>query len=495
MKIKIFRIIIFLVLGTFFLSPSLEVEAGNQEGQLISSEKLTAPSYGTTTRVSVSSDGSQGNSASGTNSISADGRFVAFDSQASNLVSGDTNGFQDVFVHDRLTGITERVSLADDESQGNNHSGAYYPPSISADGKFVAFTSYASNLVSGDTNNFCDIDGDKEFSDNCPDIFVRNRQSGTIERVSVSSDGTQGNYWSDRPSISADGRYVVFKSYASNLVSGDTNNVCDTDGDKDFNDNCPDIFVHDRETGITKRVSIASDKTQGDGWSDYAFISADGQFVAFGSASSTLVSGDTNASWDVFLHDLQNGTTVRVSVDSDGNQGNSGSDFPAISADGNFIAFRSEASNLVNNDTNDKWDVFVHDMSMGETERISVASNGSQGNSWSDIPAISADGRFVAFDSDASNLVSGDTNGTWDIFVHDRQTDSTQRVSVSSDGNQGDGMSIDQPCISADGRFVSFGSAATNLVNGDTNGFWDVFVHDREGRNYLIYLPISLKTP
>ena len=340
-----------------------------------------------TTRASVASDGAQGNSDSYYPSISADGRYVAFQSDASNLVSGDTNGSPDVFVHDRQSGQTKRVSVASDGTQG---SGSY--PSISADGRYVAFMSAASNLVSGDT---C-----------CSDIFVHDRQSGQTTRVSVASDGTQGNSGSEYPSISADGRYVAFRSYASNLVSGDTNGAVD-------------IFVHDRQSGQTERVSVASDGVQGNDYSSYLSISADGRYVAFRSSASNLVSGDTNGYWDIFVHDRQSGGTTRVSLASDGAQGNYGSSYPSISADGRYVAFMSAASNLVSGDTCCS-DIFVHDRQSGQTTRVSVASDGAQGNNHSWYPSISADGRYVAFHSYASNLVSGDTNSAPDVFVHDR---------------------------------------------------------------------------
>ena len=346
---------------------------------------------GTTTRVSVASDGEQGNSSSYDSSISADGRYVAFESSASNLVSGDTNGAYDVFVHDRQTGQTTRVSVASDGSQGNDGS---EDPSISADGRYVAFVSYASNLVSGDTN----VDAD---------VFVHDRQTGQTTRVSIASDGNQGNGECWYTSISADGRYVAFDSWASNLVSGDTNGT-------------RDVFAHDRQTGQTTRVSVASDGNQGNSWSYYPSISADGRYVAFYSWASNLVSGDTNDEHDIFVHDRQTGQTTRVSVASDGSQGNGSPYQPSISADGRYVAFHSYASNLVSGDTNGAWDVFVHDRQTGQTTRVSVASDGSQGNDWSLRPSISADGRYVAFMSSASNLVSGDTNGAYDVFVHDR---------------------------------------------------------------------------
>jgi Tol biopolymer transport system component len=417
-------------------------------------------SPGPTERVSVDSAGNQGNSSSGSPALSADGRFVAFASYATNLVPGDTNGIDDVFVYDRQTGITERISV---DSAGNEGNGSSRIPSISADGRFVAFFSYATNLVAGDTNG-------------APDVFVHDRLTGTTERVSVDSAGIQGDSSSWSPSLSADGRFVAFESYATHLVPGDTN-LC-SDGRTTFP--CNDVFVHDRETGITERVSVDSAGTQGDGGSSNPAISADGRFVAFASGATNLVPEDTNGWGDVFVHDRETGTTQRVSVDSAGIQGNGSSTSPSISADGRFVAFGSGATNLVPGDTNGRGDVFVRDRGTGTTERVSVDSAGNQGNgsSGSGGPAISADGRFVAFGSGATNLVPGDTNLRDDVFVRDRGTGTTERVSVDSFARQGNGWSFD-PAISADGRFVAFFSYATNLVPGDTNGVEDVFVHGR----------------
>ncbi len=437
---------------------------------------------GNTTRVSVASDGTQSNNDSYNPSISADGRFVAFESEATNLVSGDTNNFRDIFVHDRQTGQTTRVSVASDGTQSNQHS---YNPSISADGRFVAFESVASNLVSGDTNNH-------------PDIFVHDRQTGQTTRVSVASDGAQANDFSSNPSISADGRYVAFISVANNLVSGgDTepptlpsttslpNNTASGDTGVDH-----DVFVHDRQTGATTLVSVAMDGSEGNGYSEEVSISADGRYVAFRSGASNLVSGDTNNHPDIFVRDLQTNQTTRVSVASDGTQANNFSFEPSISADGRYVAFMSWADNLVSGDTNSDWDVFVHDRQTGATIRVSVATGGGQAAGRSQSPSISADGRYVAFASSASNLVSGDTNNHPDIFVHDRQTGVTMRVSVASDGTQTFVFSFD-PSISADGRYVAFGSEADNLVSGDTNGRYDIFV--REMNKAVVFLPLIVR--
>jgi tricorn protease-like protein len=421
--------------------------------------QAASASPGATERVSVDSAGNQANSYSSGPAISADGRYATFQSGASNLVPGDTNNFcwngvdltgncPDVFVHDRLAGTTERVSVNSAGNQGNGGSGA---PAISADGRYVTFQSEASNLVLGDTN-------DDE------DVFVRDRQTGQTERVSVDSAGNQGNEISRGPTISDDGRYVAFDTWASNLVQGDTNG----------ND---DVFVRDRQTGQTERVSVDSVGNQGNGESYGSAISASGRYVTFESEASNLVPGDTNGLLDVFVHDRQTGQTERVSVDSAGNQGNSYSHMVTVSADGRYVAFESGASNLVQGDTNGNDDVFVHDRQTGQTERVSVDSVGNQGNGHSSGSAISASGRYVAFGSDAPNLVPGDTNGSSDVFVHDRQTGQTERVSVDSVGNQGN-MGGQTPGISADGRYVAFASWSSNLVPGDTNGNYDVFVHD-----------------
>jgi Tol biopolymer transport system component len=404
---------------------------------------------GSTTRVSVDSAGNQGNVQSTIPSISATGRFVAFTSSASNLVLGDTNDRPDVFVHDRKTGITRRVSVDSAGNQGNDTS---FVPSISATGRFVAFLSFASDLVPGDTNGV-------------EDVFVHDRKIGTTMRVSVDSAENEGNGSNFSPSISATGRFVAFASAASNLVLGDTNDRLD-------------VFVHDRKTGTTMRVSMDSDGNQGNDDSFTPSISATGRFVAFDSNAPNLVPEDTNSNMDVFVHDRKTGTTTRVSVDSAGNEGNNASFFASISANGRFVAFVSSASNLVLGDTNGLPDVFVHDRKTGTTTRVSVDSDGSEGNNRSFFsPSISATGRFVAFTSVASNLVPGDTNDSIDVFVHDRKTGTTRRVSVDSGGNQGNADSS-VPSISATGRFVAFASSASNLVRGDTNRDEDVFVHD-----------------
>jgi Tol biopolymer transport system component len=402
-----------------------------------------------TTRVSVGSSGVQADGVSIEPSISADGRFVAFVSRATNLVAGDTNGFDDVFVIDRATGLIERVSVDSFLVEGNGHSSE---PSISADGRIVAFQSYASNLVAGDTN-------DRE------DVFVHDRSNGATERVSVDSSGAEGDWGGYRARLSMDGTLVAFGSHSSNLVAGDTNGV-------------DDAFVHDRSTGITERVSVDSLGAEGDSASYGGSISSDGEVVVFASYATNLVSDDTNGVKDVFVHDRSTGLTERVSVDSSGNEANDDSDSGDFSADDRIVAFASRASNLDPSDTNSSYDVFVHDRWTGVTELVSVDSSGTKAASGIE-PVISADGQWVAFSSGASNLVAGDTNNFTDVFVRDRTAGLTVRVSVTSSGAQGIYGHSSAPAISADGRSGAFTSWATNLVAGDTNALGDVFVHGR----------------
>jgi Tol biopolymer transport system component len=337
-----------------------------------------------TTRVSVGTHGEQGNGDTFLNEISASGTRVAFSSLASNLVADDTNGVADVFVRDLRTGVTSRISVATGGGQADGGSGNV---ALSADGRFVAFDSYATNLVPGDTNG----------SD---DIFVHDTRTGVTTRVSVASDGSQASHFSPQypgvlgsfePALSADGRYVAFTSTATDLVPNDTDDVAD-------------VFVHDMRTGVTTRVSVAADGSQasrsstGPLGSTVPAISADGRYVAFLSDSANLVPGDGNRVADAFEHDRRTGATWRVSVATDGTGANSESYAPRISGDGRYVTFLSGATNLVRHDTNRSWDVFLHDARTGRTKRVSVLASGGQiGGSGSTSAVISADGCCVAF--------------------------------------------------------------------------------------------------
>jgi Tol biopolymer transport system component len=387
----------------------------------------------------------------------------------------------------------ERTSRVSQTSGGTAADDFSYQPSSSAAGRYTAFVSSSTNLVPGDTNNRCF----HIIVKTCPDIFVQDGLTGIVRRISVASDGSQSNGLSEHPSISADGRFVAFTSFATNLVPGDTNES-------------PDVFVHDRDAdgdGVldergaisTKRVSVSTDGAQtirGESLLVRPSISPDGRFVVFSSTSSRLVPGDTNSRGDAFLRDLVTQTTERVSLGMDGAQPNAHAaafGLPsAVSAGGRYVAFYTEASNLVPGDTNGKYDVFVRDREQATTTRVSVATNGSQLNfgDGAFYSSLSADGRVVAFQTTTGNLVPGDTNGTTDVFVRDRDVDgdgvfdeaaavATTRVSVTSDGAQGEGGHAYLPVLAATGRSVAFESTMTNLVAGDTNATRDAFAHDR----------------
>jgi Tol biopolymer transport system component len=377
--------------------------------------------------------------------ISANGRYVVFTSDAGNLTNGDNNGKRDIFVYDRDTDTTERVSISSAGVESNNSA---YSPSISSSGRFITFQSSASNLVEGDTNQRTDI-------------FVYDRDTHKVERISVNNSGSQGNGDSFPPSISGDGRYVTFQSAASNLVANDTNNESD-------------IFVYDRDDNSIERVSVDSNGTEGNGVSSSPHLSADGRYVTFSSFASNLVNGDTNSRSDIFVYDRETHIIKRISLGGELTEGNSSSITPRISADGRYVTFESKANNLVINDTNSESDVFVYDRDTGKVERASINNEGQEGNGNSSAPSISADGRFIVFTSKATNLVSRDKNDESDIFIHDRTTGKTKRVSVGSAGKESNGFSL-VPRISADGQYVTFESSANNLVSNDANEKNDIF--------------------
>jgi Tol biopolymer transport system component len=380
---------------------------------------------------------------------------VAFASDAPNLVPGDTNNDFDIFVHDRQTGQTTRISVGPGGVQGNGRS---FSPALSADGRFVAFESEASNLVPGDTNGV-------------HDEFVCELQTGQITRVSVGFAGVQSiGDSSSPPSISADGRYVSFLSMATNLVPGDSSPAADA-------------FVYDRWTALTTRVNVNSDEWQLDGITSYQAMSADGRFIAFSSNATNAVPGDTNGRFDVFVRDQLLGETTRINLTPGGNQ-SQGDASPlglAISADGRFIAFDSVASDLVSGDTNGYEDVFLYDRLTGQTQRASVSSSGAQAISWSDLPALSGDGHWLMFTSSATNLVAGDTNAKRDCFVRDLVSGTTTRVSL---GYAGECNGHARGCsLSWNGRYVAFTSLATNVVPGPDMSVNsdDAFVRDVYG--------------
>ncbi|MFZ1428178.1 MAG: hypothetical protein WAS21_15555 [Geminicoccaceae bacterium] len=404
---------------------------------------------GVTERVSLSSSGKQGNleseQALDADAMTDDGRYVVFQSLASNLVPNDTNGAYDVFLRDRRTRQTLRVSVSSTGGQGSQGSSR---GTISADARYVAFDSDADDLVPNDTNGQ-------------GDIFVRDLTTGTTQRVNVGTDGSQANGSSYGSAISANGRYVVFASNATNLVSGDTNGS-------------QDIFVRDRKTGTTSRVSVGTRGRQANGGSFAGIVSADGRFVVFSSDATNLVAHDTNLSPDVFVRDRQLGTTARVNVGAGGVEAAPGSfSFGTdLAAGGRYVAFQSDAGNLVAGDANGATDVFVRDRKRKLTDRVVLAPTGAPLDPGSFGGSLSASGRFVAVSS------RGSARGSADAYVIDRHSGKTRLLNAPLAGYPQQVAASTAVAISADGRRACFDSSASNLVPGDTNETLDVFVRN-----------------
>ncbi|MBL8774524.1 MAG: hypothetical protein JNK12_01280 [Acidimicrobiales bacterium] len=381
--------------------------------------------------------------------ISADGRFVVFTSRAADLVAGDTNETEDVYLRDRLLGTTERISVDSAEVGAN---GASTSPAISDDGRLVVFHSLASNLVASDTNGAFDI-------------FLRDRQAGTTVKLSSGFQifiNPHANGSSTNADISGNGTVVAFESDASNIISGDGNGV-------------RDIFVRTLATGTVVRASVANDESESNANSFGAALDQDGDVVAFQSDASDLIGvNDTNAVRDVYARRLATGTTFRVSVDSNNDQALQPSFVPSVSDDGLSFAFETDAD-LVPADDNGLRDVYVRKPSANQLTYASMDTGGGAGNGLSSAAVISGDATRVAFDSEASDLVAADANGAGqDVFVR-TLTGSPGTVLYSArPGTVVEGGS-EQPVI-ADNGIVAFDSTATNLVANDTNGRFDVFV-------------------
>jgi hypothetical protein len=408
-------------------------------------------------RVSTEVNGVEGNgdSTSYRQAMSGNGQFVVFASNASNFLFSDTNDHLDIFVRDVKSWTMSRASISSSGAQANGDSTL---PAISSDGAYVAFDSAATNLVSGDNNGHIDV-------------FIRARLLGITERVSVGSDGIEANQGGTRANVTTDGQFVVFESHSDNLVRRDSN------GDSD-------IFVHDRMTGMTERVSVSSTGIEALGSSEMAHISGDGRFVVFQSNAPNLVVGDTNNAYDVFIHDRFTEVTTLMSRSGLGMIGNAASFQPSISDDGRWVGFSSDASNFAVDDSNNKTDAFLHDTMTGVLMLVSRSSTGQLGNDRSDLAEISADGHSMVFRSAATNLVAGDSNAQPDLFVRDLQADFTTRVSFETDGSQFTGP-LSDPSISGNGQYVSFWSTASDVVPGDTNQASDAFVIDTQSNALL----------
>jgi Tol biopolymer transport system component len=424
------------------------------------------------TRASVDSAGNEGDGNSGAAVVSDDGRWTAFESDARNLVVGDIGGLQDVFLHNRTTGVTVRVS----EVGGVGGDGDSGRPAISADGSTVVFESEARNLVVGDMNGVSDI-------------FSYDVATGVVQRVSLDNLGVEGDGLSREPSVSRDGRFVAFYSEARNLHASDHNTY-------------RDVFVRYMGSSppMNYLASLGMGGTSGNGNSGFytaLALSGDGQTVAFISHASDLVPLDTNGMADIFTANITTGIVRRISVTTAGIEANSSCRSCDISGDGLRVAFDSAATNLVTGDTNSAPDVFLRDTVAGTTERVSVAADGTEGNSYSRYPAVSGDGSTVAFESAATNLGGLDANSANDVYAVELATGQITRLSQDLNGIGGNGTST-HPSMGLDQTVAVFTSDATNLVAADTNSVADVFSWSASGgcggqapSNYCISAPNS----
>lgn len=454
---------------------------------------LAAPSSaylrpGLTERVSVSSAGQQASGhcgnpqagpASSNSATNGDGRYVAFDSCANNLIEGDDNNARDVFIHDRATGRTEAVSIASVGMLAISDPLTCQPdvqsrsPSVSHSGRFVAFESCARNLVTPDTNAFADI-------------FVRDRKLGVTELISISSDGIQGVGDAYLPQISSNGRFVTFTSNAVGLVP-------DAVGQH--------VYLYDRHTDEMELIDVpisgssnSPESTSVIGASGCSSVSADGRYVSFYSASEALIEDDDNSHADVFVRDRELDTTEHISVASDGSQGTNLATLPGtlygctefrgnkmISDDGRVVVFESDLSNLVPSDTNDNFDIFIHDRRTARTERVSVTSVGDE-HPWGRFPGISADGRWVTLSAGifGCNYIPLVTGCHEDVYLYDTETGAQELISLSADGRAIEsGTSLSLSAVSGDGRVVAFSGAHSEVIKNDTNQASDVFARDR----------------
>lgn len=408
-----------------------------------------------TARVSLTATGGQATLASTNPAISADGRFVAFESTAQ-LVAADTNSTSDIYLADRATGA---VTLVSADSNGNAV-GNSSDPAISADGKVVTFASSATTLASG-------------FGGLVTNIFVRDLTSGAITPVSRTAAGTQPNDSSFRPSVSGDGQRVAFESLASNLVTG-------------FGGQRFGVFVFDRPTTTTTAVAATAAGTGPNADAFNPALSADGRFVAFESTASDISTGFGGTISNVFVRDLTAGTTTVASVAATGGAADGGSFAPSLSADGRYVAFESFATDIAAGFGGTISNIFVRDLVNGTTVVASRNATGGQPNQSSDSATISGNGRYVAFLSTATDIASG-FGGTnlATAFVWDSQGTPTVAATHDAAGGPPDAAVSGPVALSRDGRLMAFATAATDILptGTDTNAATDVFVADRPLRS------------
>ncbi|MBQ0820293.1 PD40 domain-containing protein, partial [Microvirga sp. HBU67558] len=399
-------------------------------------------------RVSTKADGTEGLGESTDARFSPDGRFVVFTSNAPDLVPGGTNGKYHVFLKELSTGAVTLLSAAGN-TQAN---GPSHAPKFSQDGRYVVFESEANDLVTGDGNG-------------ARDVFRKDLTTGAITRISTTSNGTELNGSSSGGELSPDGNFLVFRSDAANL--GVSSVVS------------PEIFLKNLTTGAVTRITVAADGTSASVSGINAHFSPDGRFLIFESSSSKLVDGDTNNATDIFRKELDTDKAIaRISTTADGTEAIGGySRLAQFSPDGRSIVFESAASNLVAGDDNGVADIFLKNLDTGAITRLSTAADGTQADNSSNEPRFSPDGRYVVFESDATNLVAGDNIGKRDVFLKDLVTGGITRLSTKVDGTDVNSDSYTAQ-FSPNGRFVTFESDATNLVANDGNNASDIFLVD-----------------
>ena len=433
--------------GAFY---TFTVVAINAAGDSAASPATVAVQAGGVGRASVSSNGAQGDSGSLDNDLSADGRYVVFDSAADNLVPGDAGGHQDVFLRDRLLGTTTLVSAASGGGAGDLDS---LQPTISDDGRYVAFESDATNLTP------VTIGGHFE-------VYVRDMTTGVTKLISAGPGGA-ANADSSGPAISGDGNTVVFSSAASNLATINTGLH-------------QQVYAADRQSDDVVPVSIGVGDVQANGDSTEPTVSGDGTIVAWASKATNLVTGITLTHQQIYQRTLSSSTNSILSSQGAVIEGNGDADTPQISEDGSYTAFESLATNLtVMPDTNGADDVFLCFKGCSTPQAVDLSPFGTTANRGASLPSLSKDGSLVAYVSTSTDLVQGvvPLATAAQIFVSAWSSKKTQVASVASDGSLGNASSV-LPRLTGDAAHVSFASFASNLAPGDTNSRLDVFVAD-----------------
>lgn len=432
------------------------------------------PRPGETTGGSVTKEGTQGNGNSGEPVLTPDGRYLAFESIATNLVAGvDTRGRYQAYVLDRDTGGIDIVSISSDGEAANEHVSSV---DISDDGRYVVWHTLATNLVP-ETNL------DKW------QVYLHDRVTGTTELISRAQDGTPANRLSLEPSISGDGRYVAFRSHAGNLVAGTTINRSH-------------IYLLDRETNEVKLVSRAHDggeasgppgsSSTNSGDSGEPSITPDGRHIVYSSHATNIVEEPGGPGLDVFVYDSQTGLNEQVSVTAKGEAQDKGAWEPSISADGRYVTFTSASFNMVPTAGWASFHVYIHDRETGDTERVSVSSDGVEGDGGGQEPTISGDGRYVAYMSYAFNLVpEAEQNPRPDIYLWDRLTGSTELITTAADGGPANSDS-GAPNLNHDGSVVAYESLSDNLIEVDANDRRDVFIRQRGAPESISSIATSL---